>query len=335
MRSKKRNKGLDIDGIFLLDKSAGESSNRALQKVKRLLNANKAGHTGSLDPLATGLLPICLGSATKFSQFLLDADKKYRVTAKLGVTTATGDSEGEVTSRRPLDSAAVAANSQSVFDQFTGAIEQIPSMYSALKHNGEPLYKLARQGIEVERKPRLIHIYQIQLLAQGEDYFEVEVHCSKGTYIRSLIEDMGEVLGCGAHVAQLTRLASGPFSLQSAHTVDELESLIASGSAKLDQLLLPVSSMVVAWPKAVIGDHSAYYLKQGQAISCPKIVETSEHPVSNVYQQGVQIWQQSDDGQCLFLGVGEITESAQLAPRKLVGLNTPSMVMPLRDENSR
>ena len=193
--AKRRPRGRDLNGILLLDKSSGVSSNGALQMAKKMFAAAKAGHTGSLDPLATGMLPICFGEATKFSQFLLESDKSYRVTAKLGVTTETGDADGNVVNTTEVS--ASAAQIEAALLSFKGDIEQIPSMYSAIKHEGVPLYKLAREGITVERKPRPVTIYDLRILRIDGDELEFEVDCSKGTYVRSLVEDTGALLGCG------------------------------------------------------------------------------------------------------------------------------------------
>ena len=205
----KQRRGRNVNGILVLDKPAGESSNRSLQRVKRLFNASKAGHTGSLDPLATGVLPLCFGEATKISQFLLDADKRYSTTIKLGIKTASGDSQSEVlkTSEVNLDKKQV----EDSLEMFRGEIRQIPSMYSALKHKGVPLYKLARKGEEVERKERVVTVYSLNLLDFRGDEIDLEVHCSKGTYIRMIADDLGDQLGVGGHVTVLRRLQSGPF----------------------------------------------------------------------------------------------------------------------------
>jgi tRNA pseudouridine55 synthase len=197
---RRRVRGRDVNGILLLDKPSGITSNDALQQVKRLYFASKAGHTGSLDPLASGVLPICMGQATKVSAFLLDADKRYQVRCQLGVRTATADAEGEILETRAVENYP-ARQLEDVLDQFRGSIEQIPPMYSALKHEGQRLYKLARQGVEVERQARPVEIYQLTLTGRGPDWIDIEVHCSKGTYVRTLAEDIGEKLGCGAHVA--------------------------------------------------------------------------------------------------------------------------------------
>jgi len=216
-------KGRNISGILLLDKPVGMTSNAALQTVKRLFNACKAGHTGSLDPLATGVLPLCFGEATKFSQFLLDADKRYQATIKLGVVTDSGDADGEVLERNEvpvIDDRSL----EGVLEGYRGAISQVPSMYSAIKKDGQPLYKLARQGIEVEREARDIRIDELVVLERpAADELVFDVHCSKGTYIRQLADDIGERIGCGAHLVELRRLRSGDFTLDNAVTVDELK----------------------------------------------------------------------------------------------------------------
>ena len=203
-----------VDGVLILDKPRGMSSNAALQKVRWLLNAEKAGHTGSLDPLATGVLPLCFGEATKFSQYLLDADKGYETVMQLGVTTTTGDAEGEVVEQRPVEVGE--AQLLEALEGFRGAISQIPPMYSALKRDGQPLYKLARAGEVVEREARSVTIARLELAAFEGDRPRLQVACSKGTYIRTLVEDIGQVLGCGAHVAELRRTQVGPFSLAQA-----------------------------------------------------------------------------------------------------------------------
>ena len=219
-------KGRAISGLCLLDKPQVLSSNAALQRVKHLYGAAKAGHTGALDPLATGLLPICLGEATKFSQYLLDSDKRYLTTAKLGQRTDTCDAEGEVTEERPVPDNLSREQIEALLDEhFSGDIEQVPPVYSALKLNGQPLYKLARQGVEVEVKPRQVRIHEIRLLALREDELDLEVFCSKGTYIRSIVEDLGLLLGCGAHVSVLRRLQTGPFHADQMMTLEQQKRL--------------------------------------------------------------------------------------------------------------
>ncbi|ASK35204.1 tRNA pseudouridine(55) synthase TruB [Alcanivorax sp. N3-2A] len=302
---KRRRGGRNLNGILLLDKADGVTSNGALQMAKKMFAAAKAGHTGSLDPLATGMLPICFGEATKFSQFLLDADKRYQVTAQLGVTTETGDADGEVVETRPV--AVSEAQVLAALDRFLGEIEQIPSMYSAIKHNGTPLYKLAREGITVERQPRRVTIHEIKdARLEGEDRVSFEVACTKGTYVRSLVEDLGAALGCGGHVVVLRRLSAGPYPQERMLTLEQLGEIKAEGGFEaIDELLLPLSTSVADWPRVALGDNAAFYLRQGQPVM------TSDRPMDG----WVSVYQASTDE---FLGVGEILEDGRIAPRRLV-----------------
>ena len=309
----RRKKGRLIDGIFLLDKPLELSSNHALQRVKRLFGAAKAGHTGSLDPLATGMLPICLGEATKFSQYMLDADKVYRTTAKLGIRTGSGDVDSEVISERPvpvLDREMVEAALQTFF----GDTMQVPSMYSALKQNGQPLYKLARQGIEVERKARPIHIYDIKLLDIREDELDIELQCSKGTYVRNLIDDLGELLGCGAHVITLRRLSVRGFDEAAMVTLEKLQAMAAEAGEpeqafeKLDALLQPAWEAVKELPKVELNDLAASYLKQGQPVFVPNITGAGK----------VVLFNKDADTAKSFVGIGEIMDDGRIAPNRLV-----------------
>lgn len=294
-----------IDGVLLLDKPVGLTSNGALQAVKHLYQARKAGHTGSLDPLASGLLPICLGEATKISGFLLNADKTYQFTCRLGVTTTTGDAEGEVLTTHPV-SALSRDRIEAVLHQFIGGIQQVPPMYSAVKRAGQPLYKLARRGIEVEREPREVVIHELRLLRHQADELECMLRCSKGTYVRALAVDIGNVLGCGAHVAALRRTAIGPYDAASMVTLDVLrEGVERAGPTALDQWLLPLDSAVIHWPAiSVVGD-SAFYLRQGQAVLVPRAP--------------TQGWVRLYEGEQRFLGIGEILGDGRVAPRRLVG----------------
>jgi tRNA pseudouridine55 synthase len=300
--ARRRPKGRDVSGILLLDKPVGMSSNAALQTVKRLFKANKAGHTGNLDPLATGLLPICLGEATKISSFLLDSDKRYIGTCKLGVRTSTADSEGEVLETRPVEKFTEQQVRQ-VLQRFIGQIDQIPPMHSAVKINGTPLYKLAREGKEVERKSRRISIYQIELLDFAGDELEIELHCSKGTYVRTLAEEIGAALGCGAHLSALRRTASGPFALQQAVTMAELEHLAEDGYEALDSLLVPAEEALSDWPMVSLTSNSAYYVQQGQAVQVPRAPSSG------------WVRLRRDDGE--FLGIGQILEDGRVAPKRL------------------
>lgn len=301
--AKKRRKGRNIDGILLLDKPAGLTSNAALQIVKRLFVASKAGHTGSLDPMATGLLPICLGEATKLSGFLLDADKRYRARCKLGVRTRTADAEGEVIETRPVP-ALTESEVRAVLDAFTGTISQVPPMHSAIKVDGQPLYKLAHQGQEIERKPRSVQIYEIRLLGLEGDVLEIDVHCSKGTYIRTLAEDIGEKLGCGAHLSALRRTETGPFSLKQAASLLEIEHLAEEGTDSLDPLLLPMETALADWSQVRLSPQSAYYVCQGQAVLVPKAPGSGMVTLFN--EEGA------------FLGVGEVLDDGRVAPRRLM-----------------
>jgi tRNA pseudouridine55 synthase len=303
--ARRKRKGRDVSGVLLLDKRAGITSNKALQEVKNLYHAAKAGHTGSLDPLATGMLPICLGEATKISAFLLDADKRYRVQCRLGVTTTTGDADGEIVQTRAC--AGITMDTiNTVVPQFTGTISQIPPMYSALKHHGERLYKLAREGVEVERKPRTVQIYELTAQSYHDEVLELEVDCSKGTYIRTLVEDIGESLGCGAHVQRLRRLSVGPFE-SGMVTIDELRAVADAeegrGLDALDRYLLPIDSGIADWPDVHLDPDAAFYMRQGQAIQVP-------HAPTEGW---VRIYDQSQ-----FLGVGEIQDDGRVAPRRMI-----------------
>ncbi|MEJ2360470.1 MAG: tRNA pseudouridine(55) synthase TruB [Gammaproteobacteria bacterium] len=302
--SRRKPRGRKVNGILLLDKGIGMTSNTALQKVKRLYQAAKAGHTGSLDPLASGLLPLCLGEATKLSSFLLDADKVYAGVCKLGVKTSTADAEGEVISTRPVPELNE-AQLRATLDKFVGEIEQIPPMHSAIKMQGQPLYKLAHQGIEVERQPRQVTVHSLELTRMEEDEFAFVLHCSKGTYVRTLVEDIGEVLGCGAHLSALRRTGVGPFEIDHAVTLETLEQTAAeSGLAGLDGLLIPMDQALEKWPAVHLSENSAYYVRQGQP------VQVAKAPTSG----WVRLFAHNDH----FLGVGQILEDGRVAPKRLV-----------------
>lgn len=300
----RRKRGRPVNGVLLLDKPPGLSSNQALQRVKKIFFAQKAGHTGSLDPLATGMLPICFGEATKVSNFLLTADKRYQLVGRLGVTTNTGDAEGEVTSESgvpELDERTITE----VLQGFMGPIEQIPPMFSALKHQGERLYNLARQGIEVVREPRTIHIHELVLIAYKDGLLELDVKCSKGTYIRTLVEDIGQKLGCGAHVAELRRLTVGPFQdSEKMVKLDQLEAMLAENKHQLDDLLLPIDSALMDWPDVQLNADMAYYLLQGQPVQVPRAPTRGWVRLYNSEKQQ-------------FIGVGQISDDGKVAPKRL------------------
>jgi tRNA pseudouridine55 synthase len=288
--------------VVLLDKPVGLSSNDALQRAKRILGARKAGHTGSLDRLASGLLPICLGEATKISGVLLNADKHYLATFRLGERTTTGDAEGEVIERRPT--AGIGRREvEAALAGFVGSIEQVPPMHSAIKYQGRPLYKLAHQGIEVERLPRRVTVYALDLLAMDGPDLQVSVRCSKGTYVRTLAEDVGAALGCGAHVAALRRLGSGPYQDPEMVSLDRLEALAREGQASLDAVILPTESAVRDWPDLRLSEDVAYYLRQGQAVLVPRAPTRG--------------WVRLYGGDARFLGVGEVLDDGRIAPRRL------------------
>jgi tRNA pseudouridine55 synthase len=267
------------------------------------------GHTGSLDPLATGVLPLCLGEATKLSQFLLDSDKEYRARFKLGIRTDSGDAAGQVLEERSIDGIDRAAVEREL-QHFRGEIDQVPSMFSAIKHHGQPLYKLARQGIEVERKARRVTIHHNELIAFDGDKFELLIRCSKGTYVRTIAEELGERLGCGAHVCALRRLRAGPYGEADMVELATLERVREHGGYEaLDALLLPLSSAVANWPVVSLSDATAFYIRQGQPVLVPHAPTSGR----------VQLREQSSDGSSgSFIGVGEILDDGRVAPRRLV-----------------
>jgi tRNA pseudouridine55 synthase len=293
----------DVDGVLLLDKPSGWTSNLALQRVKRLFRARKAGHTGSLDPLASGMLPLCFGEATKISAFLLDADKRYVVTGRLGIKTDTGDADGKVIAEAPvppLDRAALLR----VLGEFHGTIDQIPPMHSALKHEGRRLYELARAGLVVERAPRRIRIHALELIRIEGAEITLDLRCSKGTYVRTLVEDMAERLGTHGHVTALRRLAVGAYGGESMTTIAELEALAEEGPDALDARLLPMDSAASQWPAVKLGADSAYYLRNGQPVLVPRA------PTAG--------WVRLYAEDASFLGIGHIIEDGRVAPKRLV-----------------
>ncbi len=354
-RRSRRPRGRMVDGIVVVDKEFGASSNEVLQKVKRIFNASKAGHTGSLDPLATGVLPICLGEATKFSQYLLESDKSYRTTMKMGVQTTTGDREGEVVEERKV--AVTRGDVEGILDQFRGKIEQVPSMYSALKHNGKPLYEYAREGIEIDRPSRGISIYRLDLLDFDGDECVFEVECSKGTYIRTLIEDIGIALGCLGHVAALRRLKAGPYTEFQSYTLEELERIRDQGrgsvlndiecaefaelTSQADEIgrenleeddLARLRELAKIRNKAgdkgldelllpldsAVSDWPQVKLGESSSfyISRGNPVQVPQAPTSG--QVRIYGTTEESDGVMKFLGVGEITDDGLVAPKRLI-----------------
>ena len=292
-----------INGILLLDKPQGLSSNKALKKVQYLFSAKKAGHTGSLDPLATGVLPICLGEATKLSQYLLDADKSYSVTAVLGQRTSTADAEGEIISEKPVPVLSVPAIEKAL-DNFRGEIEQTAPSYSALKFQGKPLYEYARAGIEVAPKIRRVRINELRLISFSENQLRLEVQCSKGTYIRSLVDDLGELLGCGAHVSELRRTKAASYEIESCLSLEALEQASdPSEPAALDHFLLPMSSALPHWPTLSLRDEEIVNFQHGRAL---KLSISSPNTRVKVC-----------DTKGNLLGLGEVVDSINLAPKKV------------------
>ncbi|MBR9726472.1 tRNA pseudouridine(55) synthase TruB [Shewanella intestini] len=310
----RRQKGRFIDGIVLLDKDTGMSSNHALQRVKRMFNANKAGHTGALDPLATGMLPVCLGEATKFSQHLLDSDKRYTVIAKLGERTDTSDSDGEVVQTRAVEfSHALLLQS---LEHFRGDTMQVPSMFSALKYQGQPLYKYAREGIEVPREARSISVYELNFLSLEGNELTLDIHCSKGTYIRTIVDDLGEMLGCGAHVCMLRRTQVAKYPYEKMVSLAQLEALVEQANQQemdagelLDPLLLPMDTAVSHLGEINLPDAMLEYVMQGQFIQAPGL--KPDELVRITIGERKQ-----------FVGIGSMNDAGLLAPKRLVVLRS-------------
>ena len=304
--SRPRKKGRDIHGVFLLDKPQGMSSNDILQKVKRIFQANKAGHTGALDPLATGMLPICLGEATKFSQFLLDSDKRYQVTAKLGERTDTSDAEGQVVETKVVN--VTESDIQQALAQFRGDILQVPTMFSALKHQGKPLYEYARAGITVEREARPITIFELKFIAYEAPFLTLEVHCSKGTYIRTLVDDLGEVLGCGAHVTVLRRLAVADYPIAAMMSYADLQNMAENQPLEvLDKLLLPMDTAVSTLPKINLNEQQTKAVGFGQRVKFENVEQI--YGLVRLFSNTAQ-----------FLGVAEITADDVIRPNRMINL---------------
>jgi len=297
--SKRNKKGRDIDGVLILDKASGHSSNAALQEIKRLFDANKAGHTGSLDPLASGLLPICLGQSTKVAQFLLNDDKRYFVRGRLGQISNTGDSEGELTqygTTKTLDNGTL----KNTLKQFIGDINQVPPMYSALKKNGTPLYKLARKGIEIERKARKVSIYKIEFIGLENDILTLEVSCSKGTYVRTLIEDIGKSLGCGSHVIELRRTGFAHLNISQGKTFEELQCMSHS---ELDSQLIGPDEMLPNLKSIYLDYEQSCDIRLGRKIKCNKL---------NTIQK-VKLY----DANKKFIGIGESNNLSEVLPKRV------------------
>lgn len=314
----RRRSGRDIHGVLLLDKPTDISSNDALQKVRRLFNANKAGHTGALDPLATGMLPICLGEATKFSQFLLDSDKRYRVIARLGQRTDTSDSHGEIISERNVEF--TQQQLDDALNYFRGDTLQVPSMYSALKHQGRPLYEYARKGITIEREARPITVYELQFIGLKNNELELEVHCSKGTYIRTIIDDLGEMLGCGAHVIYLRRVQVANYPYEKMVTLEQLAALRAkvdegegSFESLLDSLLLPMDTAVIHFPTVNLTEDTTTLFQLGQPVHAD-VQGLAEGDILRVTSGEAQ----------RFIGIALVSEDGRVAPKRLVVENEPS-----------
>tara|TARA_Y100000758_G_scaffold162467_1_gene115222 strand:+ start:1632 stop:2549 length:918 start_codon:yes stop_codon:yes gene_type:complete len=299
----RRRRVRNINGIVVLDKANGLSSNAALQEVKRLYEANKAGHAGSLDPLATGVLPVCLGEATKVSQFLLDSDKRYRARIKLGIRTDTGDSEGSIIEQNEGISVSRKAIERAL-TKFKGEVEQVPPMHSAIKMNGVPLYKLARKGIAVEREPRLVTLYQICLVEFVNSELELEISCSKGTYIRTIADDLGQILGCGAHVIELRRTQAGVFTEKDSISSEELALEKENrGLDKIDQFLIPMDRAIQDLPEVNLPSITASHVKNGQAVL-----------VRHLPKNGLVRMYEDEQ----FIGIGSIDDDGKVAPKRLI-----------------
>ncbi|WP_318401864.1 tRNA pseudouridine(55) synthase TruB [Photobacterium leiognathi] len=307
----RRRKGRPINGVILVDKPTGISSNDTLQKVKRIFFAQKAGHTGALDPLATGMLPICFGEATKFSQFLLDSDKRYRVIAKLGERTDTSDSDGEVVETREVK--VDRGQLERCIAKFRGTTDQIPSMYSALKYKGRKLYEYAREGVEVPRESRKITVYSVDLLRFENNEVEMELHVSKGTYIRTIVDDLGEMLGCGAHVIMLRRTGVSNFPYERMVTIEQLQAMLDDAKANdvepgtvLDPLLLPTDTAVQDLPEVNISAEVAVHVLNGNPVQAGRV------PAEGTLVR-ITVGQERE-----FIGVGVIDAKGMLAPKRVM-----------------
>ena len=309
MNSRRRkNRGKAITGVLVLDKPLGWTSGLAVSRVKRLFDASKVGHTGSLDQLATGVLPLCFGEATKLSGFLLNSDKRYEVRIRLGVRTDSGDAEGKVIASAELDAFEIdEARIEAALDRFRGPIDQVPPMYSAVKREGQPLYKLARKGMEVEREPRRVEIYRNQLVAYDGQDISLLIDCSKGTYVRTIADDLGELFGCGAHVVELRRTKAGPFEIGDCVQFDALKSRKFEGAEALLQEIKPSACVVQAFPRVNLTNAGLWHVRHGQPVMVP---HAPSHGWVRLHGDGL-----GDNG---FVGVGEVLDDGRIAPRRMI-----------------
>jgi len=312
----RKKKGRALSGVLLLDKPQGMTSNFALQKVRRLFGAQKAGHTGSLDPLATGVLPICFGEATKFSKYLLDADKGYFTTATLGEVRDTGDSDGQMVSQCPVPELSE-VKLLAIFSQFSGDILQVPSMYSALKHKGRPLYEYARKGITIERPARPVSIMRLEMTDKRTDCLDLTVECTKGTYIRSLVEDIGQSIGCGAHVSMLRRFKAGHFSLTDAVTMAQIEAS-EGDDVGLDSFLLPVDCLLPDFPQITVNNALGESLLHGQAVRIPAFEKAGLNKLYISLNGSAAVGNSDSDETSRFSGMVEVLDDGTVQPKRLV-----------------
>ena len=305
---RRKNRGKAITGVLVLDKPLGWTSGLAVSRIKRLFDANKVGHTGSLDQLATGVLPLCFGDATKLSGFLLDSDKHYEVRIRLGIRTDSGDAEGKVLRSVELSTLSIDEGKiESALDRFRGPIDQVPPMYSAVKREGQPLYKLARKGIEVEREARRVEIFLNELTSFDGQDVTLRIECSKGTYIRTIADDLGELLGCGAHVIELRRTKAGPFDVTDCVLFDALQARKSEGAEALLKEIRPSACAVQAFPRVDLTNAGLWHVRHGQPVMVPRA--PSEGWV-RLHEDGL-----GDNG---FVGVGEVLEDGRIAPRRMI-----------------
>lgn len=305
--SRRRRSGRVLTGVVVLDKPVGWTSGLAVQRVKRVFDASKVGHTGSLDQLATGVLPLCFGEATKLSGFLLNSDKTYEVRIGFGVRTDSGDAEGKVIAERPVGKFELSeAKVDAALDRFRGEFEQLPPMFSAVKREGQPLYKLARKGIEVEREPRRVHVYENRLLEYTGNECALHIECSKGTYVRAIADELGELLGCGAHVVALRRTRAGPFGLCDCVSFESIREAKCGDEADLLALLRPSAAMVVDFPPVSLTSSSLWHVRHGQPVMVP---HSPSKGWVRLHEEGL-----GDNG---FIGVGEVLDDGRIAPRRM------------------